>query len=265
MHDPKDGRDELNLAELPWACLDKRIPKEITSLVFEGQHGKLTVHGSAAFGLPRAAEMDILLSLLQLTRTANNFTNPTVGFSRYELLRLMGWADSTKNYRRLDRSLNVWMGVLLIFEKGWYDNSVKRRVDAKFHILENVVTYEGEDRKEMRAASVFTWNSIFFASLQANNLKRLDLSVYFSLQSAISKRIYRFLDKRFYKYTSIKFDLNTFAFEHIGMSRNYPMAQVRVKLAPAIAELEGIGFLRHRYERTGRGQWTITLEQGKVY
>ncbi len=265
MHDPKDGRDENNLAEMAWGSLDKRIPKGITTLVFEGLHGKLSIHGSATFGLPTAPDLDILLALLQLTRAANNFTDPTVPFSRYELLRLMGWADSSANYRRLDRSLNVWMGVLLIFEKGWYDNTAKRRVDAKFHILEGVVTYEGEDRKEMRAASVFTWNGIFFASLQANNLKRLDLSVYFSLQSAISKRIYRFMDKRFYKYASIKFDLNTFAFEHIGMSRNYPMAQVRVKLAPAIAELEGIGFLRHRYERTGRGQWTITLEQGKVY
>jgi plasmid replication initiation protein len=257
MQDPKDGRDELNLAELPWACLDRRVPKGITTLVFEGLHGKLTIHGSAAFGLPTAAESDILLGLLQLTRQRNHFTNPTVGFSRYELLRLMGWADSTKNYRRLDRSLNVWMGVLLIFEKGWYDNSVKRRVDAKFHILENVVTYEGEDRKEMRAASVFTWNSIFFASLRADNLKKLDLSVYFSLQSAISKRIYRFLDKRFYKYASIKFDMRTFACEHVGMSRNYPMAQLRAKLAPAIAELEGINFLRHRYELVGKGQWRI--------
>jgi plasmid replication initiation protein len=263
----------MNLAEMPLAVLADRIPHGLKTLTFDGQHGKLTITGSDAFGLPTGQDEDVILGLLQLTRAANNFTSPTVPFSRYELLRMLGRADTAPNYKRLDQSLNRWMGVLLVYEKGWFDNAIKRRVDAKFHILENVVTYDVEDRKALRreksaiSASVLTWNSIFFASCQADNLKKLDLAIYFGLESSISKRLYRFLDKRFYKLTKISFDLAVLALEHVGMSRNYPPAKIREKLTPAIEELEELGFIRpatkaERYENIGKGRWVIHFRKG---
>jgi hypothetical protein len=71
--------------------------------------------------------------------------------------------------------------------------------------------------------------------------------------------MYRFIDKHFYMNSTLNYDLKTFAFENVGLSRNYSPAKIREKLAPSIAELEGIHFLRHRYDKTGRGQWSITF------
>ena len=76
--------------------------------------------------------------------------------------------------------------------------------------------------------------------------------------------MYRFLDKRFYTRREWTFDLRTFAFGHIGLSRNYTAAKIKEKLQPAIDELETIGFIdkmdrEERYEKVARGEWTITL------
>jgi hypothetical protein len=245
-----EGRDEMNLAEFPIATVSERIPAGCKTLVFNDQHGRLTVTGSDAYGLPTAPDTDVIIGLMQLTRLKNGFTEPTVPFTRYELLKLLGRdPGKSQHYRRLDESLNRWMGVLLVYEKAWFDNSIKRRIDAKFHILESVEIFDRETRRSSKGTqpalplSSFTWNRVFFKSFQDDNLKRLDLAVYFGLKSAIARQLFRFLDKRFYLRPDWSFDLRELAFDHVGLSRNYTPAKIREKLKPAIAELESIGFL----------------------
>jgi Replication initiator protein A len=264
------GRDEMNLAELPISLMTERASKDCKTLIFQGRHGKLVITGSDAFGLPTAPDADVIVGLIQLTKLRNGFTDPTVTFTRYELLKILGWPDRGQHYRRLDESLNRWMGVTLYYEKSWWDNSLKCRIDASFHILESVVSFDQEVRKKLRArqqplpCSSFTWNKVFFKSCQDNNLKRLDLDVYFGLKSAISKQLYRFLDKRFYVRPNWSFDLRELAFEHIGLSRNYTAAKLKEKLKPALGELESISFLKamtpaERYTSERRGEWKIRL------
>jgi hypothetical protein len=89
MEDRKDGRDELNIAEMPIALISERAPSGVTSLVFENQFGKLTVRGAEGLGLPTAGDNDVIVALMQLTREKNGFTSPVVPFSRYELLKLL--------------------------------------------------------------------------------------------------------------------------------------------------------------------------------
>ncbi len=56
--------------------------------------------------------------------------------------------------------------------------------------------------------------------------------------------MYRFLGKRFYLKPDWTFDLKEFAYEHIGLGRNYEGGtQIARKLQPAIDELEAVGFL----------------------
>ncbi|MBV8318562.1 MAG: replication initiator protein A, partial [Singulisphaera sp.] len=265
------GRDEMNLAEFPITLLTERVPEGVKTLVFEDKHGTLTVTGSDAHGLPTAPDADVIVALLHLTKTRNDFTDPTVSFSRYEVLRLLGWPDKGRHYHRLDESLNRWVGVTLYYDGCWWDNSIKCRVDAKFHIIDRVVIYDRGVRRELRARqqrlplSSFTWGKDFFDSCRANNLKRLDLETYFGLKSAVSKQMYRFLDKRFYVRRDRTFDLREFALEHVGLARTYSDAgKLKAKLQPALDELEAIGFLEpmspaDRYSRTGRGAWTIRL------
>jgi hypothetical protein len=283
---PMGGRDELNLAEFPIALLTDRVPDGCKTLVFEDsvfdQHAnelvtrRLTITGSDAHGLPTAVDDQILVALIQLTKLANNFTNRRVRFTRYQLLKLLGWADRGDSYERIEQAINRWVGVTLYYHKAWWDKESKSWVDAKFHVLETAVVLDQAERRRRNAKSRgkqqelmlswFSWNEVIFQSFQAENLKRLDIDTYFSLKSSISKRLYRFLDKRFYHRARWTFDLKEFAFEHVGLSRNYTPPKIKEKLRPALDELTAIGFLEplekdERYAKAGRGDWKIILIQ----
>jgi hypothetical protein len=117
--------------------------------------------------------------------------------------------------------------------------------------------------------STFSWNEVVFRSFQSDNLKRLDLDRYFQLKSAVSKRMFRFLDKRFYLNRTLKFDLREFSCEHIGLSRNNPPTKLKRHLQGALDELEAIGFLEpmgpnERYTKVQKGEWTIALVKRSV-
>jgi hypothetical protein len=230
-------------------------------LLFEDQHGTVIVVGSEDLGLPTAPDSDVIVGLIQLTKLRNDFTDPTVEFTRYELLKLLGWPDQTRYYRRLGESLHRWVGVTLRYNGCWWDNRRRRRASASFHILERVVLPDEDDPE---AVSSFTWGKDFFDSCRANNLKRLDLDAYFSLKGAIAKQLYRFLDKRSYLRRDQTFDLRELAVVRVGMSRKYAPWKIKQELQPALEELEGIGFLEpmsaaDRYSKTGRGAWNIRL------
>jgi hypothetical protein len=122
----------------------------------------------------------------------------------------------------------------------------------------------GRDGGADDSLSSFTWNEMLFSSFQANNIKRLDLELYFGLHNAAARQAYRFLDKRFFRSSHLEFDLRTFACEHIGFSRSYDSAQLKRRLDPALQELESIGYLKpasasERYIKRGRGDWRISL------
>jgi hypothetical protein len=269
------GRDELNLAEFPIALVANRAPRGQKTLYFEDRHGRLTVTGSDAYGLPTAADADVIVALLYLTKQRNNFGDVKVKFSRYELIKLLNWPDEGGSYKRLDMSFNRWGGVWLVYDKCWWDNKSKKYRSAKMHIIEDVVF--GEDPGKARdgranlPTSTFTWNRTFIESCQADNLRHLDLDTYFSLESAVAKRLYRFLGKRFYYQSDFVFDLEEIAFERVGLSRNYghDAGKIKEKLQTAIDELEAVEFLRplgrdDRYNRIDRGQWTIRLTAGPL-
>lgn len=266
------GRDEMNLAEFPIAALTDYVPRGCNTIRFSDGSGSLMVTGSDAYGLPTAADADVVVALIQLTKRRNGFHAPAVHFSRAELLEILGWPESGKSYRRLTESLMRWSTTSLKYEGTWWDQRSRRKINAVFHILNEVVLFDrsgpvdGESGQPPQ--SYFAWNKIFLSSCQAGNLKRLDLGMYFALEHASSKRLYRFLDKRLYRQTDQTFDLAEVAFERVGLSRAYVgkkgainIAKVREKLRPAIAELESGGFLiplspEDRYQKHEDG-WAI--------
>jgi hypothetical protein len=280
------GRDELNLAEFPLTALAHRVPADCKELVYQDQirdqdsgeiiPRKLTITGDAKYGLPTSLDDDVIVALIHATKEANNFTSRTVPFSRMAVVELLGWARDGQSLRRLDDSLNRWLGVTLRYQNAWWDKAAQTWVNESFHIIDNLTIYDRRtarrDRRNPAQAvpplSTFAWNDIVFRSFEAENLKRLDLSLYFRLSLAPARRAYRFLDKRFYRNPLHKFDLRYFACEHVGFSRDYTAAKIKEKLQPALDELEGVGFLEPmardaRYEKVGRGEWTIVLARGK--
>jgi hypothetical protein len=267
-----NGRDEMNMVEFPLSVLADRAPKGAKTLIFRDGNGTLTVTGSDAFGLPTALDADVIVALIQLTKLKNNFLQPTINFTRYELLRLLGWPNEGKSYRRLDESLHRWVGVSLHYKNCWWDNRSKQYGDANIHIIESVVILDGKsringDEQQALPLSSFTWNNVFMESCKAGNLKRLNVETYFSLEHPSSKRLYRFLDKRFYHRPDFVFDLKEIAFERVGLSRNYApnVGKIKEKLQPAIDELEQRDFLQtmtreERYFKEGN-DWKVRFTQ----
>ena len=290
-------KDELNLAEFPIAALTDRIPDGQTTLVFEDRLERrdstpivrrLTIMGTHKHGLPTSLDDEVLVGLIQLTKRRSNFTDPRVQFSRYELIQLLGWPQSGQSYRRIEEALHRWVGVVLMYENAWWDNQAKSWVDEQFHVLDNVTLYDRERwRTSERAGktgkgeksglkvekpplplSSFRWNEVIFRSFQSGNLKQLDLEFYLKLRLPTTKRMYRFLDKRFYRRSRLDFDLRSLACEHIGLSRSYAPTELKRRLKPALEEMEQLGFLEplsveERYSYVKRGCWRIIFIRGR--
>ena len=290
-------KDELNLAEFPIAALADRIPDGQTTLVFEDRFElrdstlivrRLTIMGTHKHGLPTSLDDEVLVGLIQVTKRRSNFTDPRVRFSRYELIELLGWPQSGQSYRRIEESLHRWVGVVLVYENAWWDNQAKSWVDEQFHVLDNVTLYDRERRRTSARSSKaskgessecqhrepplplssFRWNEVIFRSFQSGNLKQLDLEFYLKLRLPTTKRMYRFLDKRFYRRTRLDFDLRTLACEHIGLSRSYAPTELKRRLKPALEELEQLGFLEplppeKRYCYVKRGCWRVIFLRGR--
>ncbi|OYW20930.1 MAG: hypothetical protein B7Z55_06440 [Planctomycetales bacterium 12-60-4] len=272
------GTDEMNLCEFPLAACGHRTNPEQKTLIFtdeifdEGNQQavqrKLVVSASDAFGLPTPVDSDVLLVLMHLTNCRTRFQSPTVHFTRYELVKFLGWDNSGKSYKRLEESLQRWASVTLFYNHAWWDRDRKRWRSQTFHVLESLDLRgrEGRGAANDDGQSSFTWSKVIFSSFQSNHLKRLDLGTYFRLHNPASRQAYRFLDKRFYRSARFEMDLRVFACEHVGLARSYDNAQLKRKLTPALEELEAIGFLvpesaTNRFVRRVHGEWQIVLHR----
>jgi Replication initiator protein A len=269
-----EGRDELNLAEFPLAALSNRVNDgqktlEFKDTIFDRQAGKLverklTVTAADKFGLPSAMDDEIILGLIQLSKR-QGFSNRTVPFSRYEIIKILGWKDESWNYHRIIKALDRWTGVTLKYENAWWDSERKAWANETFHIIERLTEIKGDDGRE-RAA--FVWSEVIFNNLQKGHLKTLDLDIYRSLSNPVAKRLYRLLDKRFYHRKRAQFDLVELAFHKLGIARSYMIGNIKQRLQPAIAELEAVGFIKtagkdQRYEKHGVGQWNVIFAKAE--
>jgi hypothetical protein len=278
------AKDEMNLAEFPIALVTDRMPAGEKTIrfqdrIYDERKGqlvtrKLIITASDEYGLPTAKDDEVILGLIQLTRRANGFTGRTVRFSRSELIGLLGWPDTGPSYRRLALAFHRWLGVSLHYDNAWWDKAQNRWTTLGFHIIESFkLASEGGGPRGKSAEpplSRFTWNEDVFRSFQAGYLKQLDLDFYLDLTLPTSKRIYRFLDKRFHHRDEWLFDLKEFALDHVGLSRKYEgNTQLARKLAPAIRELELRGFLapleaEKRYVKTSARKWLIRFVRSRA-
>ncbi len=265
---PRLGGDEMNLAEFPFALLADRQPDGVESIQFSdtirGKDGQSVeriwiVTGSDEFGLPLASDEQVYVALMEITRE-QNYANRVIHLTRYELIHRLGWADKGGSYHRLKAALDRLLGVTITARQAFWDKSRQSYVDVGFHIIDDYALYnEPRGRKPSRPhrsvpASYVAWNEVIFASFQAGNIKQLDTGFYFGLRSAVSRRLFRYLDKkRLDGKPAFRIDLRKLGFEKLGMSRNYYPSHIKQELDRAHQELIAHGFLKgFEYYRPGR-------------
>jgi len=259
------SRDEMNLAEFPLAVLSTRVNPKVKTLEFTDSlklstgeliERKWIITGADKFGLPTSTDDDVVLGLIR-TSMNQGFRDRKVYFSRYELLKTLRWSTEGRSYTRLVKSLDRLSGVRVRSTNSFFDNSTKAYQTCNFGILD---AYEINDERNSpsrdKKKSFFMWSEVLFDSFQAGFVKKIDLEFYFSLKSAVSRRLYRYLDKHFYYRSSFETNLLTLAFEKIGVSRSYKyLSSVKQQIEPALEELVSMGFLS-KFEFTGSGSET---------
>jgi len=265
---PRLGGDEMNLAEFPFALLADRQPDGVESIQFSdtirGKGGESVerswiVTGGEEFGLPVASDEQVYVALMEVTRE-QNYANRVIHITRYDLIHRLGWPDKGGSYRRLKAALDRLLGVTITAQQAFWDKARQSYVDVGFHIIDDYALYnEPRGRKPSGARrplphSYVAWNEVIFASFQAGNIKQLDTGFYFGLRSAVSRRLFRYLDKkRLDGKPAFRIDLRKLGFEKLGMSRNYYPSHIKQELDRAHQELIAHGFLKgFEYYRPGR-------------
>jgi len=253
----------MNLAEFPLTVLSKRSDPSVKTLEFsdhvKGKNGDLInrkwiITGADKFGLPTSSDDEVLLGLLKLTAD-DGLRSRKVHFTRYELLRILRWTTEGRSYTRLQNALDRLSGVRIKASNAFYDNESKLHSTRNFGIID---AYEINDGRDTRP-SFFTWSEVLFKSFQVGFIKKLDLDFYLDLESAVSKRLYRYLDKHFWYRSRIQVNLFTLAHEKIGVSRNYVYASsLRQQIEPALEELKNRGILSE-YDFCGKGKSTEVI------
>ena len=156
------------------------------------------------------------------------------------------------------------------YENAWwdaagrgYEEEVATGVISAYKIARQV---SGPRTANTTPLSWATWTQQFHQSLLNGNIKRLDLDLFFRLKTPTAQRMYRFLDKRFYNNDCVSMDLIEFACGHVGLTESGNVAILKRRLAPAIAELEEIGFLarlapEERFQKVKAGVWRVQFRR----
>lgn len=280
----RDGRDEMNLADFPISALVRAQKsddegRKLDRLEFTASRydpvsrqrlqQKVTLTSTARDGLPTPADEHVILALLYLAKHSNNFDDATVRFAPSQLFDIMGWAPNGRSYTRLRDVLRRLKALTIRYENAWwdvrgraYEEEVATGILSGYRLARQV---SGPRTPAVALESWVTWSQSFHESLKNGNLKRLNLDVFFRLQTPTAQRMYRFLDKRFYTTPTLSMDLVEFACGHVGLTDAGNVAILKRRLTPAIEELEQIGFIQpaavgERFQKVKVGQWRVVFQ-----
>lgn len=263
------GKDILPLVEFPLALLSpwKRQPRRKT-IEFVDQttteDGKVltrrwVVMGSEELGLPVATDEDVFVVLLEVARE-QGFSSRDVFFTQSDLIRRMRWPHKGESMEKLKRALTRLMSTTIICENVIWDKDKQEFLDTAFHIIDRFQLYRmtagGKRQVELSFA---TWSDVVWRLIVQGQLKNLDTHFYFSLERPTSKRLFRFLDKRFMDGKKVfAIELSRLAFSHLGLTGipSYP-SKIKEKLTPAHEELLDRGYLRKVDYVERKGVWVV--------
>jgi plasmid replication initiation protein len=221
-----------------------------------------TVRAVQGLGLPGTLDQDVYVALLQIIdRQGGVPEDGWISFSLYELMRLLRRTHGGRDYRQIKESLERLSGTVIQSKNAFYRKSTKSYLDDTFHLLERVQHSESTDGSGKRGERTWVQLSGYFVdSYNANYLKGLDADFYWSLNSSVAKRLYRFVDKKRNQQRRWEVDLFSLR-DRIPLSPYKYPSKIREKLEPAHEELTHKGFFeRVTYRKTSEGDNLVCYE-----
>jgi hypothetical protein len=273
---PLFGRDEMNLVEFPFGPIsstsvktwevehqvwDKQLKREVTR--------RLIITGADKWGLPRPIDEQVLIGLQMLTYESG-YQSQRVEFTRYQLCQRIGWVPDGRSYARIEESLDRMKATTLKFKDAWYDNSEKEHKSRTFSIIDDVEICSRDQIDRARLSDPeapiqrcsFRWSDVVWKSFQDGFIKTLDMRMYHRIvegrRREVPLRLYRILDKRFYKKSFARFPLRRLCVGTLGLSPNYGPAQMLRVLDRAAKWLIECEFLESWWHE-GTGNHTLVF------
>lgn len=251
------GKDEMNLAEFPFAML-RNTSDHRNEIVYEGwqthrdgsrYQQRWVVQGGSSVGLPTELDERVYVALLGISYN-QGLTSKKIGFSIYQILKILDLPTSQQQYAVIEKSLDRLTAVTFKSQNAFFDNrdGAKKRVTTvkAFHLIESYwLRYmEADDhvRDGEGVPAYVVWSEELWNSLKSGYIKNLDLHFFRSLTTPISRRLYRFLDKRMQYQTEYEIDIFELSARLAMVRYKYP-SRVYGKLKPALDELIAQGFL----------------------
>ncbi len=252
------GKDEMNLVEHPFALLKRGDSDSLIFLEWDKVHprtgktirAKWRVSGDPKLGLPGPVEERLYLVLMELSREAG-FPRKVM-FSRGDVLKRLGIANSAKNYAMLrDAFLRLETVTIEAKNSFWLARVNDFAALKMFHLLEEVDFVDevaGQRKGQIPLAlSSFVWSDTMFLSLVAGNIRSLNIDFALSLDLPLAARLFRYLDKH---RTGGAVDKRRYEIElhrlceiHLGMAPAKYASKLKERLLPALEELKRRGFL----------------------
>ncbi len=255
--------DEFNLATFPISVLDKKAQLSKQPLVFrdtvdyngEALERKWKVFPHPELGFPGPIDDDVLMALLELTREQGG--SKKVYFSRYDLLKRLGWSINATYYHRLEMSFKKLAAVRVEAMNAFGDKNKKRFVNMGLTFIQEW-KLNSETRGGERSSYVL-WSDRIAQSINHELTRYLDATFYFEeLTSPIERRLFRYLDNHFEgKQAHLALDVRDLSHEHLGISRQYKyISQVMQRIEPALVLFVARGYLE---------SWMLSGETLHVY
>ena len=252
---------EQNLEEFPLFELKARkrgAKARVFERVTEGEGGVSLnqvwkVMPSGEYGMPGPVDQDVYLAVLQLLQQRGGMPEDgELGFSLYELRKILGWSDDSGGaYREIREALLRIATTSMQSRNAFYSAQERRRIVDTFNLW-SIHFAEHEVRGHtVRERHVLKFHPIFIRNYMAQYLKGIDSDFYWSLRSPVSKRLYRLVDLQ--RAGALSWETDLFGVrDQIPLDYDYP-SQIKRALHKAHDELLQRRFLSGvEYEgRTG--------------
>lgn len=248
------SKDEMNLAEFPFALLTHRQSEGQATIRFSRPlkvGGRLvkqewTVTGTEEYGLPIAIDYDVYLALMKLWKD-QNFEGNRIHFTRYQLLKLLRWNSSKREYDRLERSLDRLKTVSIKAKWAFWDNKAKKFVTQNVNLFSEYFLYEekgGKKSEENIPDSYIVVSDALVESVRNGFIRSIDIEKYLAMRTPVTKRLYRFLSKMKYNhYPQFKISLQELA-DLLPVKDKRPSAIKRVLKRAHTQLIEDFDFLK---------------------
>jgi hypothetical protein len=242
------SRDEMNLAEFPITRLGSRDERDV--ITYNKGDVRWEVKGS--WGLPDEFGDRVLVALLKLA-TDQNFEDRKISFQAGALIKQLNLTDGGKNYQAIRTAFKQLGGISVLSRQAFWDNRKQKRVSSEkvFHLFDEMWLSNVDSVSDEDTEGYVIWSQIFWDSIKSGYVKKLNYSLYLRINGAVARRLYRLLDKWFYKSEYIEVDVFDLA-SRIGMQKYKYPSKVLEKLLPALEELEKHNFIEsHQVVRKG--------------